>query len=177
MTSAWLCGCSSLDHTAHNRSIPKGESIVFGSIAISSADSRQHLQIKVTVINTRTSQTVLEHSINGPGGAFYWSLPPGQYAILDLYEHDFFNGDTSSSRIYAQFSIDAEQTVTYVGTLALATSPSSLSHGSFSTSDLKSSTLSSIHVTDEFDTAVQTFHKQFTAIDITPIKKLLSLEK
>jgi hypothetical protein len=89
LMTLWLAGCSSLDHPARNGPIPQGTSIVFGSISIRSASSL-FVNEKVTVINTRNSQPVLEHRIKGLEGYFYWPLPPGQYAILDLQKSKHF---------------------------------------------------------------------------------------
>ena len=155
----WLAGCSSLDHAARNGPIPQGKSIVFGSISAGPAPNWfVYASQKVTVINTHNSQPVLEHPIKGLEGYFYWCLPPGQYAILDLQtERKFSNGQSSSRDINAKFSIDSEQTVVYLGKLGLASSSTS--------------------VIDEFDTAVQAFHSQFPAIHNEPIKQLMYLEK
>ena len=154
----WLCGCNSLDHAARNGPIPKGKSIVFGSILVKSSVSGWFESGNVTVINTRNSEPVLEHPVKGLGGPFYWSLPPGQYAILDLCVHRSIGDErTSSRRIFAEFSIDSEQTAVYVGTLGLASSLPS--------------------VTDDFDTAVKTFHSQFPTLNTEPIKQLLHFEK
>lgn len=159
VVTLWLAGCGSLNRAARNGPIPHGESIVFGSISVRAASNWLDHE-KITVINTRNSQPVLEHPINGPGGYFYWSLPPGQYAILDLTctRRELLGNDyeSRSRRIYAQFSIDSEQTVAYVGRLALRAS--------------------SCSVNDDFETAVKTFHAQFPAVNTEPTKHLLHFE-
>lgn len=158
LMAMWLGGCSGLNHAVLNGPIPQGRSIVFGSISMGSALSHWVGDRNVTVINTRNSETVLAHKIEGLGGSFYWYLPPGQYAIFDLTFHSTWTHEISSHRIYAEFSIDSEQKVIYVGTLGLA----------------------SLHpsITDDFDTAVQAFCTNFPALNnIVPVKQLLHLEE
>lgn len=168
MMAMWVGGCNNFNnYIPQNEPIPKGRSIVFGDIAMGSPVSNWLTEGRLTVINALSSETVLLYPIEGLGGPFYWSLPPGKYVILDLQEvPSEFNrhilGFTNYSRsrgIYADFSIDSDQAIVYVGTLGLL-SPSSPPT-----------------VINDFDTAVQAFHNRFPAINTEPLKQLLQLEK
>lgn len=70
LMAMWLGGCSGLNHAVLNGPIPQGRSIVFGSISMGSALSHWVGDRNVTVINTRNSETVLAHKIEGLGGIF-----------------------------------------------------------------------------------------------------------
>lgn len=63
----------------------------------------------------------------------------------------------SSRRIFAEFSVDSPQTVTYVGTLKLARSSTS--------------------VEDDFAIAAQAFKARFPSLQANPVSQLLKLEK
>ncbi|MGA7795885.1 MAG: hypothetical protein WCA19_22865 [Candidatus Acidiferrales bacterium] len=132
---------------------------MFGAISLGSPVTRLITVGTINVINTQNSEPVVLDRIDALGGPFYWSLPPGQYAILDLLETTQlgFTTESTDRLIRAKFAIDSEQTVIYVGTLNLATPVP--------------------FVTDDFSTAVRALHSHFPALDTTPIKQLLQIDK
>jgi hypothetical protein len=161
----WLCGCKSVDHTAHDGPIPKGMSIVFGGI-LAAEPTKSNMKTEgasrsVNVINIKSSNYVFWQFIHGRCEYFYWYLPPGQYAILNYgegrYDLATRSSETYEQRIGAMFSVDSDQTVIYMGTLDLASS--------------------AFNVTDDFDAAAQAFHKKFPSINIKPVKRLLQFEE
>jgi hypothetical protein len=158
----WLAGCRGLNHAVRNGPLPHGESVVFGSIAVPPAELSWAKRLSITVINTQNSKPVLVHPVRQPAAPFYWSLPPGHYAILDLQTANSFldpglEQQTSSRRIYAQFAVPSVETAVYVGALDL--------------------TSSAVSVVDDFDTAVRAFHTRFPSLNLEPTKQLLILEK
>lgn len=160
--SMWLIGCSGLNEFVPvNGPIPKGRSIVFGNISLGFSASNWLGRSRgwANLINTSTSMIILHYPIKQSGEPFYWYLPPGHYAFLD-FEEAILSNHVRSYRIYAEFSIDSEQTIVYVGTLGLA------------------SPLSSPSITDDYETAVQKFHTTFPALESIPIEKqILRLEE
>jgi hypothetical protein len=165
ITTVWLVGCRSVNyvgHAAHNEPIPVGQSVVFGSILVKSKPLNNGLIIEieaVSVIDVSNGKTAMGQLITDTFQPFCWCLPPGKYAILDLHDSKFVLGSThtSSCRIFAQFSIDSEQKVFYVGKLNLASD--------------------SISVEDDYDNAIKNFTSKYSAINIKPEKQLLQLEK
>lgn len=160
----WVVGCSSLDHTARNGAIPKGESIVFGNISLGSKTSSWASDVSkwfladkiITVLCLNNGQPILEHTFSGNGGPFYWALPPGKYLVLDLTSHVNV-GVTKYRQIRASFTITLEQPVIYLGTIII--------------------TPSNISVTDDFDSAVHAFHNKFPAHNGEPEKQLMTIDK
>lgn len=162
LTALWLGGCSvgalpSYDVPPHGP-IPQGRSIVFGGILLKSQISGLFSDGSMNIINTENGKQVFRHQIKGSGGPFYWSLPVGQYAILDLLLTINLVGSRGSSiRIYAQFQVDSEQKLIYIGTLGF--------------------TRGSPFIIDDFDSATAIFHAQYPTFNAVPIKQLLQLEK
>jgi len=153
----WLEGCGGISPYSlpPNGQVPKGMSVVFGDVSVGSKVLGWLAIGSFNVINTETSTPVLVQHIEGLGEPFYWCLPPGKYAILDLIVS--LGSRTTHFRIYAEFSVHSEHEIIYVGTLDLASLPPS--------------------ITDDFDSAVRTFHAKYPTLRTVPVKQLLQLEK
>ena len=146
--AACLAGCANLDHSLPTgASVPAGESVVFGAVYVSSRVTGFLVGSgSITVIDESSSRTVLTHEIRKLGAPFYWHLPPGKYAIMDLQEkHLSPRSSTRSKRIYAQFSVDLPSQPVYVGKLLIAAGKNDLS----------------VTVTDDYDKAVRTLYEDY----------------
>jgi hypothetical protein len=152
-----LEGCSSPSPyiLPPNGQVPEGMGVVFGDVSGASNVLGWLAIGSLSVINTPTGTTLLEHHIEARGCPFYWCLPPGKYAILDLKAT--LGSRTTYYRIYAEFSVDSEQDILYVGTLDLTSLPPT--------------------IVDDFDAAAEKLRANYPTLRSAPLKRLLQLEK
>ena len=87
--AAYLGGCcgSPFYLRPAAKSIPEGKSLVFGEISVISdvkPKSIVYFDMEFQIIDIKSSEVVFVHQIKRYKGPFYWLLPPGQYAILNM---------------------------------------------------------------------------------------------
>lgn len=173
------------------RTIPDQRSLVFGAISLGTqipnllySGDRSHEQDSgqittslgtqipsggfwysgtANVIRESTGLTVVRQPLKNLGGRFYWSLPPGEYAILDIQSSrshsslSFGETQRGSRRVYATFTVPSPQMVIYVGTLDLSSQ--------FPV------------VSNDFQNALIGLHAEFPNVSSEAVTQLLQLEK
>lgn len=156
-TALWLGGCAGPSPyiLPPNGQVPEGMGVVFGDVSVGPKVLGWLGIGSLSVINTPTSTTLLEQTIEGRRSPFYWCFRPGKYAILDL--RVTLGSRTTYYRLYAQFSVHSEQEILYVGTLDLTSLPPT--------------------IVDDFDADVQKLRAKYPTLRSAPVKRLLQLEK
>jgi len=131
----------------------KKEAAVFGELVVVGGwyGDRHHYNA-IRILDNSTSEIVKEWGkrpwgiriYRGASGPFYWSLPEGEYAILDYRE---VRGNRwRDERINAVFTVPQSGAIVYVGALVISIDASG--------------TLSS-GVEDHYDAAVKEFRKEY----------------
>jgi hypothetical protein len=155
-----IAGCTSYV-APEERTIPSHRSLVFGAISrhpkgFGSSD-------EANVIDEATGLTFVTHPLKESGGPFYWSLPPGNYAILDIRSRSSFliswlTGITTwgANRVDARFRVPSAQKMIYIGTLDLSSEKSV--------------------ILNDFDSALLGLHTEFPSLKGEPITELMQLE-
>lgn len=163
VVAVYLGGCCGLPtrSLSPRDTIPKGESVVFGEVSLGPEVTHWFTFANLYVIDTTSSKIVLAHQIGELREAFYWHLPPGRYAIVNMDVHNGLTNVTTTRRINAEFSVDRPSQLIYVGNLQIDWR----AKGKFVT------------VVDDYDNAVTVLHSNYQKLQDVPIKRLLELEE
>ncbi|MCP4388972.1 MAG: hypothetical protein GY802_11800 [Gammaproteobacteria bacterium] len=130
--------------------IPAGESIVFGSISVSSDFGTSY----INVLDLKTSQVILINEIEERIEKFYWHLPPGEYAVMNFVSRDAWTHTRTVNRLFAKFTVGAVSEAQYIGNIYV---------------DRKGS--KSV-VQDNYQEAAMAFKTDFPGLLYTPEKRL-----
>ena len=148
----------------------KDRTLVYGNITVSKKISGSLLygfvfsqNCGLTVLDVKKSEIIGNYPIENLGGYFFWYLPPGKYAILDLTcRSENFLGDKKGKevRIYSEFLVNDKEPI-YIGHM----------HLDFSDDSMKTS------IIDNYDDSKKVLIEKYPELEKLPVKKLMKREE